>query len=115
MYQLLPQHVPATISNVALTHQVDPSLVELSQKEVFVVRISIFIRPTYHLNKRFFLKNNYIVHIIVSPLLFKYLNVFDINIWERVKPGPSKKVSQKLILTIFGKFDLPDRVMPPLC
>lgn len=46
------------------------------------------------------------MHTIVFLLLFKNLNVFGIDIWEKVKPGPTKVDIQKLILDIINISDL---------
>ena len=37
------------------------------------------------------LKNNPIMHTIVSALHFEYLNIFGIDIWKNVKPGLIKR------------------------
>ena len=47
----------------------------------------------------------------VFPLLFDYINVFTVNIWQKVKPGSTNERSQKLISAIFHISDLMERVV----
>ena len=62
------------------------------QKEIFVVRIGIF-QANLPSRDKAFAEKQHIMHTIVSPLLFIYLNVSGIDIWERVKLGLPKEVS----------------------
>ena len=39
------------------------------------------------------------------PWLFKYLTIFAVTIWEKVKLEPPKERSRKLILAVFSIFD----------
>ena len=52
-----------------------------------------FLRSIYTLKTKFLLKHNPIIHFIVSLLLFKYLNVFGIDVFENFKSGPLKERS----------------------
>ena len=58
-------------------------------------------------------KCNPIMHTIFSPLFLKYVNYFVSNIWERFKPDVPKEVSYKLVLAVYGKYDLLQKVIPP--
>ena len=71
-------HVPVTaIPNVVLAYRVHLNSSVL--KEVFSWKLA-FSRPIYHLKIRFLLENNPIMNTIVSTLLFKYQNVFFLNL-----------------------------------
>ena len=65
-----------------------------------------FLRSIYTLKTNFFAEVQPYRHFIVSLLLFKNLNVFGIDVFEKVKLGPLKERSQKLILANFVLSDL---------
>ena len=99
-------HVPATIiPNLVLTYR--KHLTQVNCPEMgFRSGNWYFSSLTYPLKIRFFLTNKTIMHTIVFLLLFKNLNVFGIDIWEKVKPGPTKVDIEKLILDIINISDL---------
>ena len=65
----------------------------LPTKKGFLSENWPFPKTIYPLKIHCFAEKQPFMDTIVSPLLFRNLNVFSINIWERVKPEFPKEVS----------------------
>ena len=113
---VIPSHVPVTnMPDLVLIYRSHLNSSKVSRRAVFVMKPGIFQSQFTHLRQSFFLENILIIHSIVSFLIFKYLNVFGIEIWESVKPGIPKEVRLKLILAIFDISVLQEKAIAPLC
>ena len=71
----------------------------------------VFSGHIYFFKIRLLFENNLLMAQIVFPSLFKYLTVFVITIWQRVKPSHPKERTQKLILVIFSIYYPLERVI----
>ena len=73
---------PTTILNLILIYQVQLASDKCTKKKFPSLKMT-FSKAKLPPGNKDFAESNLIMHTIVSPLLFKYLNVFRINIWEK--------------------------------